>query len=111
MRRNIGAMRHRVEVYTIVRTPDDIGGATRSDTLLATVYASIDTVKANELYKFSQIDKRVTHKLVVRYRSDFVRGQKLVWGSRQFYVDGVIDPSPTQTKEWLNLFVTEGGTE
>jgi SPP1 family predicted phage head-tail adaptor len=108
-KRDIGEMRHRVDVYTVVRTPDDIGGATRADTLLTTVYASIDTVKASELYKFSQIDKRVTHKMVVRYRSEFARGMKLVWGSRQFYIDGVIDP--TQRKEWLNLFVTEGGTE
>ena len=105
----LGKMRHRIDVYTVVRTPDAIGGYTRADTLLGTYWANVITISATELWKFEQIDKRVSHVIYMRFQSGIERGQKVVWGAKELYIVGVVNME--NRNRYLEVTVTEGQTE
>lgn len=104
----VGKMRERVRIYSLVRTEDAIGGYSTAapSPLPDPVYAYIVTLDAYEAKNYSQIDKRVTHVVWVRYNATYARGQTVVWGSRQFYVEGVIDRD--NRKRFLELACVEG---
>lgn len=70
----IGAMRHRIEIYSISTTTDPArGGETSpSEVLLATVWAAWEVVetKSGEVVLAGQKDERTTVNFTIRYRGD-----------------------------------------
>lgn len=77
--RNLGRMRHRLAIMTIVRAPDGGGGTTRADTVLATVAARITVASARERAAYGQLQERVSYIALIRFRTDVDQGQTTVW--------------------------------
>ena len=78
-----GKLRHEVELRTLTQTPDGSGGQTEDyDTVLATVFASIERVDEMEQLNSGMQQNVTTHKIKIRYceglsvsdRVRFVRG-------------------------------------
>lgn len=117
MRRKLGAMRHRLQLRTIVRTADSGGGYARADAAGAEVWARVQTVGALEASAYAQRQQRVTHKALIRWRADIAQGQTVVWkrpashgGDASLYVVSVVDADPDHRPgEFLELALREGG--
>lgn len=116
-RRNLGKMRHRFLIKTVTRVQDEGGGYARADTNGAEVWGRIRTVGALEANTYAQLQERVTHKAVIRWRSDLNQGSTIVWkrpasqgGNLSLYVITAHDDDPDHHPgEFLALMLREGG--
>lgn len=115
--RNLGKMRHQLQLQAIVRVPDSGGGYARADTPDDTVAARVDTVGALEANTYVQLQERVTHKAMIRWRSDVAQGQTVTWkrpaahgGDVDLYVVTVVDADPDKRPgEFMMLVCRQGG--
>lgn len=87
---NIGKMRHRVTVQTASMTKDVVGGDVRTWATTATVWASIDPVKGEEVQGPNQVLAKVTHNVKMRHRA-LTTEQRLVFDSRIFEIVSVLN--------------------
>lgn len=127
-RRNLGRMRHRLTLMAVTRTQDDGGGYARADVVLANVWARITTIGALEANTYSQLQERVTHKAMIRWRDDVAQGQTAVWlpqgtveadepdpgdaapDGTALYIVTAVDADPDgRPGEFMNLICREGG--
>lgn len=74
----IGDMKHRVTIRQPMLTPDGAGGFSESWQDIAAVYASIKPAAASEQLKFGQIEAIMTHRIIIRYRTDIMPGMILI---------------------------------
>ncbi len=86
-------MRHRVTIQNVSRVSDGQGGFTETFADGATVFASIEPVKAWERYQAMQTQAPVTHKVLMRYRADVTSASRLKFGTRVLWVKEVINPN------------------
>lgn len=108
-----GALRHRVTVKQIVRQSDGAGGFARADAGPVTFAAQVETLSANEIRAYSNLQERVTHRVIARYRTDVDQGQSAVWhhpkGDVALYIASAVDHRPERPGEWMALLCREGG--
>jgi head-tail adaptor len=111
--RNLGAMRHRITLFGIVRTSDGGGGFARGDGEIGPIMASISTLSTGEQMAYANLQQRATHRLGIRWRDDIAQGQSIRWhhpkGERDLYVLAVADARPEHPGEWLEIIAREGG--
>jgi SPP1 family predicted phage head-tail adaptor len=113
--RNLGKMRHRLTIKAIVRTEDEGGGFARADVDLAVIWARIAIVGKLEANTYSQLQERVTHKALIRWRDDIRQGQTVVWkrtgrADLPLYVVTSVDADPDKRPgEFMELILREGG--
>jgi len=115
--RNLGKMRHKLLIKQIGRTLDDGGGFARSDTNSEEIWARVRTIGALEANTYAQLQERVSHKAMIRWRSDLRQGQTVVWqrpasqgGDLSLYVVTSIDADPDKRPgEFMELALREGG--
>jgi SPP1 family predicted phage head-tail adaptor len=88
--------RHRLTIQNETKTPDGQGGFTSTWTDGATIWASIDPIKAFERYQAMQAQTPITHKIMTRYTSEITSASRLKFGTRIFWVQEVIDPEERQ---------------
>lgn len=119
-------MRHRLTIMGVVRVEDEGGGFAREDAVLATVWGRITTVGALEANTYSQLQERVTHKALIRFREDVDQGSTVYWlnpgaadpavasttapNGRALYVVTAMDADPDgRPGEFVYLMLREGG--
>jgi SPP1 family predicted phage head-tail adaptor len=86
-------LRHRVTIQVNTPVSDGQGGFTESWADGATVYASIEPLKGYERFQGMQMQTPVTHKIVMRYRSDVTTASRIKFGTRVFCVQEVLNPA------------------
>jgi SPP1 family predicted phage head-tail adaptor len=101
----IGELRHRVTIQELVRVPDGLGGYSESWRDVATIWASIEPLRGQELYLARQTLQQVTHRVVMRYIRGVTRGMRIVWGERVLRILAVIDRG--RSYGWLELMCEE----
>jgi SPP1 family predicted phage head-tail adaptor len=79
-------MKRQVTIQNPVRVSDGQGGFTETFPDGATAYASIEPVKGYEKFQAMQMQAPVTHKIVMRYRTDVTTASRLKYGDRTFWV-------------------------
>jgi SPP1 family predicted phage head-tail adaptor len=106
--RNLGAMRHLVEIQTPVRKDDGGGGfETTYDTVVENVLADVQPVGAKEMYQAQRLNLQVTHTMQIRFRGDVKQGGRAIWRGITMYIERVLDRDDRQ--RFLTLWVREGG--
>lgn len=85
-------MNKRVKIQSAGRTSDGAGGATVAWTDVATVWAAVEPLTGKEPYIAQQLQGQVTHKVTVRYRTGITPAQRVLYGTRVFDVEAVVDP-------------------
>lgn len=85
------SLRHRVTIQNAVSTSDGQGGQTDAWSDLATAYASIEPLKGYERYQAMQMQTPVTHKIVMRYRAGVTTKSRILFGTRVFWVQEVLN--------------------
>lgn len=114
--RALGKMRHRLQIKTIARTRDAGGGYARADTDGDLVWGRVATLSAREMAVYDQLQKRITHKAIVRRNSGLVQGVTVVWqrpdahgGDMSLYIESAVDADPDKPGEFMQLLMREGG--
>ena len=87
----IGAMRHRVTLQRTVRTPDDSGGNVVAWADVATLWAEVEPITAQEAMHLGRLAGEVTHRITLRYRDGVTTDMRLLLRGRPLDIVGVRD--------------------
>lgn len=87
-----GRLRQRLDLERATPTPDGAGGNTLTWNLVATVSAEMTPLRAQERSVGEGLADLVTHRIVIRHRSDVATGDRFRWGARLFRVRSITDP-------------------
>lgn len=90
----IGNLHHRLTIQEQHLTPDNAGGFTQTwenVTAHPVVYAAVLPVSGAGRFVGGKTETVVTHKIVLRYRTDIVAGMRLCKGSRIFSIVSVLN--------------------
>jgi len=101
----IGDLDHRIKLQTATRASDGAGGSTVTWSDTATVWASVEPVSGREPYVAQQLQGQVSHKVVIRYRSGVTHGMRVLFGTRTFDVQAVLNGK--ERNESLTLYCQE----
>lgn len=87
----IGEMRHRLALQAPLAEADGGGGATRTWSLVAEVWAAIRPLSGGETVEADAVHGRVSHEIWIRHRAGVVPEMRFVLGARVFEIRAVID--------------------
>ena len=106
-RLHIGALRHRLVLEHALRNPDGGGGADKTWTAVAEIWAAIDPVKGSETVVAEAVAGRVLFSVHIRYRNDVVPAMRFRLGSRIFEILAVLDAD--DRRRFLKCLTQERG--
>lgn len=86
-----GRLRHRVTIQRLTRTEPGDGTVTVDWTPLETVWASIEPLRGRELIEAQAFGARTTHRVRMREYDGLTSKDRLLFGSRSFEIDSVMD--------------------
>jgi len=86
-----GQLRHRVTIQSRTTARDAHDDPIATWSTVVKVWASIEPLNARELILAQQVESNVTHKVTIRYRSGVTSAMRVVFGSRTFEIDSVIN--------------------
>jgi SPP1 family predicted phage head-tail adaptor len=87
----IGELRVRLELQAPDETPDGLGGAVRGWETLGHVWAAMEPVAMNDVLAADKRLGRITHRIVIRRRSEITVTHRFVLGQRSFVLLAVRD--------------------
>ena len=102
----IGNARHRAVLEAKVLTPDTGGGYSESWQAYATVWAELLPQSGSESVQAGRTESRVSHRLVIRRRTDVSANHRLRVGSRVFAILALVDEGAHAL--WMTLLCVEG---
>jgi len=90
---NIGKLRHRISLQSITETQNSYGELvqTKSTKPYATVWASVEPLSGREYMDAKQINAELSHKVIIRHNSSVTPEDVVLFGSREFKIDSVIN--------------------
>ena len=87
-----GRLRKRFEIQTSTESRDAHGGVTKTWTLAATRWGSIDSEKVDERTTGSQVAPLATLKVTMRYYAGLTHDMRLRFGARYLYITEILNP-------------------
>lgn len=100
-----GTLRHRVELQERTDTQDGTGQPIPAWATYATVWAAIEPLTARELIAAKQAQSEATTKIRLRYVSGVDHTDRVVFGSRTYAINSVVNPDERNRE--LHLMCTE----
>ena len=85
-----GNLKHKIIIQTYSETQNDFGEVTKSWDDFKTAYASIVPISAKEFFK-DGVQAIATHKIEIRYLKDIKPKMRVIFGTREFNITGVLD--------------------
>lgn len=89
--RAIGKLRHRVALQSPTTTRSSTGAALVAYSTTATVWAAVEPLSGREYLASSQTQNEVTTRIVIRYYSGVAPSWRVVFGSKTYTVEAVIN--------------------
>lgn len=99
-----GNLKHKIVIQAYSETQNDFGEVVKGWTDFKTAYASITPVSAKEFFK-AGVQAEVTHKIEVRYLKDIKPKMRVMYGTREFSIESVLDIR--EAHKTLQLMCTE----
>jgi SPP1 family predicted phage head-tail adaptor len=84
-------LRHRIDIKGKEEVSNGAGGFVETWVVLATVWASVDPIKASQHYRYNSTNVDATHHIVVRGGTQITEDQVIVFDSREFEVLAIED--------------------
>ncbi len=84
-----GRLRHRVAIQAKSQAPDDMNQMVDTWSTAASVWADIKPMRAAEGYEAQQNVPRCTHEITMRYTDAVDANMRIVYDSRNFYIQGI----------------------
>jgi len=101
-----GTLRHRVTLQEPSDVPDGAGGFSRSWQDVASLRADIQPAGGTERLHGLQLQWRVTHRVILRYRTGVTTAMRLVYNGRALNIRAVINRG--EANAWLDVLAEEG---
>lgn len=101
-------LRRRVTLQNRSTVNDGFGQETQTWTDVCTCFASVEPMAGSQQVSGSAEVSVVTHRVLIRYRSNITARMRVIYGSRIFEVTAAVDVEDRRT--WLQLDCTEGLT-
>lgn len=101
-----GDLRHRITVERSTETRDDYGGQTVAWTTRFSAWAKITPMSTSQILYARQLEHRVSHKIVIRFRDDIEIDDRISYDSRIFHVRGY--KNVEERDRWLEIEAEEG---
>lgn len=101
----LGALRHRITVQASARSSSATGARTESWQDVATAWAEIKPHAARELSAADNRYQETSHQITLRFRPGIGRKQRVLFGSRVFQIETVINSM--ERNRWLHLLCKE----
>lgn len=102
-----GDLRHRVTIQAEQRSDDGYGGSSLPTwSTVATVWAEVKPLKGREQLHGQQLEGRVTHRIIMRYRAGVTAANRLLFGTRAFNIRSVVNVD--ERGRWLEIMAEEG---
>ncbi len=86
-----GRLRHRLSLQSPTFTNTSVGTVVTTWPTAATIWGSIEPLRGREFYDSALINSDVTSRIVIRYTSDIEPNYRIVFGTRTFLIDSIID--------------------
>ena len=86
-----GNLKHKIEIQSYTETSNDFGEVTKGYSTFKTVYASITPLAGKEYFASKQLNAEVSHKIECRYLSGVLPSMRIVYGTRIFNIESVIN--------------------
>jgi SPP1 family predicted phage head-tail adaptor len=88
-----GRLRHKIDIVKPTEAQDSTGGTdVSSNTIFATVRASVEAVSGTETFAAQELLSRVSHQVVIRYLAGVNSAQQVHFQGRQFQIEAVLNP-------------------
>jgi len=75
---------------------------------VAEVWASIEPLSGREYWAAAQAQSSVTHRVTIRYREGINQTMRVLFGTRELYIESIIDPR--EAHRFLELVCVEQTT-
>tara|TARA_R100000231_G_scaffold121960_1_gene92121 strand:- start:101 stop:424 length:324 start_codon:yes stop_codon:yes gene_type:complete len=82
----VGKMRHRINIQTITRVADSLGGNASSYSTTVQVWGMVEPLVGNERVEGGQIESRQRYKFTLRYNSNLTVDDRLNYDSKNFRI-------------------------
>ncbi len=102
---NPGELRHRVTIQQSQETVDADKTPSLSWVPVATVWAAVEPINGREYIQLKQTNATLTTCIRIRYRSGFTPAMRIVYGTRIFDINDVIDVNERHVE--IHLMCTE----
>lgn len=102
---NIGELDKRIKIEQATETRSGTGAVIKSWATFLTAWAGIDPPKGREFFAAGQIQAEVTVRVRIRYRAGVTPQMRVLFGTRVFDINSVIDPDEAHVE--LILMCTE----
>lgn len=88
---NFRKLRHRIDIQSMKRISDGMGGGDIAWTMIAQVWSQIIPLNGSEFYDAQQTQAPITHKIIMRYREGVKPDMRIVYDGRFFEIQSVIN--------------------
>ncbi len=99
-------LRDLVELQSASEAKNSFGETIITWAKVADIYADIQPIRGREYWESFQVQSEVTHKITIRYRAGVVAKNRILFGTRVFVIESVIDVD--ERHERLELMCEEG---
>lgn len=103
----IGRLRDRLTITQVSRVTDSLGGQATSWSTLATVWGEFRSLTGREALQAGALQSSMTHRAVIRYRSDVTVAMRVERESSGPTCDITAVRDPDGLKVWLELDLVE----
>lgn len=86
-----GRLRHQISIEQVTETPDGSGGLVKTWSVFAPLRASYEPLMGKELFSAQQEQANVSTRFRVRHVAGITPKMRVVFDSRRFNIEGVID--------------------
>ena len=101
----VGHLRERVQLQSFLVTQSAVGDDVETWTTFATVRGRMEPMSASAAERAARETVTRRWRLTIRYRSDVTAANRVVWGTRQFNIEGVVNPD--ERRRYLTLDLVE----
>lgn len=102
---NIGKLNKQVELHSLTETKNGVGEPVPSYSSYGIVWAKIEPLRGDEKESSDQVVAKVMHKITVRYNASIVETDRIVYDSRIFEINSILDLF--EKKRYLEIMCTE----
>lgn len=87
-----GTLRHRVTIQALSAQRDDHGGIVETWVPVLSVWASVEPLRSQEIFRAQQVDARLTHRVTMRYQAGLTSAMRLVHNHRVLLIISIANP-------------------
>lgn len=86
-----GNLKHKITIQSSTNTQNEFGEVEQGFSDYATVYASITPISGKEYFASRSVNAEISHKIECRYISGVLPSMQIVYQSRVFSIESVIN--------------------